>query len=382
MYPYIKEKYGHAEFSWGGGMEHQTITSMGGGAMNSIGIISHELAHQWFGDKVTCKNWQNIWLNEGFAEYCESIYSEGIEGRTGYINKIRSDMNGAKYAQGTLYVQDITNEDEIFNFQRSYQKGSAVVHMLRGVVADSGKFFTILRNYLNDPALAYGVATTEDLQRHAESVTGQNLHYFFNEWVYGENFPKYTINWSRGITDIANEHSVRVTIQQTTNTTNPEFFTMPVQFKFSTSSGDTTITVFNNQKNQTFYFSLKGNPTNLDFDPDEWILKNVISITQDPDYNGEVPTEYGITQNYPNPFNTSTNIKYFVAKDCFVSIKVYNMLGQEVMQLYNGIRPVGYYFANWSGAGFPSGFYTYKYEAIPTDGSKSFMDIKKMILLK
>ena len=133
-YPYLKEKYGHAEFSWGGGMEHQTISSMGGGAMNSESTIAHELAHQWYGDKVTCKNWQNICLNEGFATYCEKIYWQYKYDQATFNSRITSMFSSAKTAQGTIYVQNINSENEIFNGARSYNKGGSILHMLRGIV--------------------------------------------------------------------------------------------------------------------------------------------------------------------------------------------------------------------------------------------------------
>ncbi len=191
LYPFIKEKYGHAQFG-SGGMEHQTITSLG---IFSDGVISHELAHQWFGDKITCKNWENIWLNEGFATFSEGVYIEATSGKNAYDSFIDYQMSRAKIAKGSIYVQDINSVSEIFNGARSYSKGSIVLHMLRGITGDS-LFFQILKNYLTDPELAYGVATTEDFQRNAEMVYGNSLDYFFKEWIYGENYPHYYVKWN------------------------------------------------------------------------------------------------------------------------------------------------------------------------------------------
>ena len=129
MYPFIEEKYGHAEFGWGGAMEHQTCTSIGS---FGTGIISHELAHQWYGDMITCKDWHHIWLNEGFATYSEAVYVEAKSGKAAYDSYIANEMNSAKNAQGTIWVQDISSVGQIFNDERSYAKGGCVLHMLRG----------------------------------------------------------------------------------------------------------------------------------------------------------------------------------------------------------------------------------------------------------
>ncbi|NJR31235.1 M1 family metallopeptidase [bacterium] len=174
LYPFIKEKYGHAQFGWGGGMEHQTCSSMG-----SFGetLMAHELAHQWFGDKITCKSWEHIWLNEGFASYGECLYTEAVSGKSGYDSYINSFMTSAKTASRTIYVQNINNINEIFNSARTYRKGAVVIHMLRGIVGDD-KFFKILQNYMTSKN-AYGSATIEDFQTVAEQVHGQKFGLLF-----------------------------------------------------------------------------------------------------------------------------------------------------------------------------------------------------------
>ena len=183
LYPFIKEKYGNAEMGWkgGGGMEHQTVSSM---SNFSETVLVHELVHQWFGDKITCRDWQDIWLNEGFATYGEMLYAQKVYGDSAYNDFVTLEMARAKNAKGSIYVQDISSISEIFNGNRSYSKGGIVLHMLRGVVGDS-IFFKILKTYSNDPLVAYGTAVTADFQRDAEAVYGEDLEYFFNEWIYG-----------------------------------------------------------------------------------------------------------------------------------------------------------------------------------------------------
>ena len=163
LYPFIKEKYGQAQVHFGVSMEHQTVSSMSTFNENTE---AHELAHQWYGDKVTCKDWQNIWLNEGFASYAECIYREAKYGAADFNSYVANFMNQAKNAVGTIYVQNINSVSEIFNTARTYKKGGIVLHMLRGIVGDNN-FFTIMQQYANEPGLAFNVAVTEDFQRIA-----------------------------------------------------------------------------------------------------------------------------------------------------------------------------------------------------------------------
>lgn len=367
-YPFIEEKYGHAEFQWGGAMEHQTCTSMG---FWGSGVISHELAHQWYGDMITCKDWHHIWLNEGFATYSEAVYIEAKNGKAAYNAQIVSEMNSAKNAQGTIWVQDITNEWNIFDGARSYAKGGCVLHMLRGVVGDS-TFFDIMRTYSADPSVSYGVATTEDFQAVAESVYGQSLNYFFQEWIYGENEPTYTVGWDESFVS-GDIYNMTITIYQAVNS-NPSFFTMPVQIKINTSLGDTTVTLFNNAQIQTYQFDVIGDPLSVVFDPGNWILKNTTIVTEAEDFYQ--PLTFSLEQNYPNPFNPSTTIEYTIPESGVVTLKVYNVLGKEVATLVNGQNDAGKHKVEFDASLLNSGVYFYKIE------SGSFVETKKMILIK
>ena len=365
-YPFIKEKYGHAEFG-SGGMEHQTITSIG---IINQGVIAHELTHQWFGDKVTCKNWENIWLNEGFATYGEGLYYEFSGDEQSYNSFLSYNMSRAKNGIGTIYVNDISSINNIFNGNKSYSKGAIVLHMLRGIVGDS-VFFNVLKNYLKDPGLAYGNATTEDFERVAEATSGLPLNYFFNQWIYGENYPKYILTWGFDQSSL-NQYNLSLVLEQAVNSY-PKFFTMPIQIKISTSAGDTTITVFNNAQIQDFNFTVNGKPTLLTFDPDNFLLKDVI-ISDPPSVLSKYEFELG--QNYPNPFNNSTNISYSLTKESFVTLKVYDSLGREVSSLVNGDRRAGTYKISFDGSSFASGIYFYRLS------SDEFNAVKKMLLLK
>jgi len=367
-YPFLDEKYGHAEFQWGGAMEHQTCTSIGQWGDD---IISHELAHQWYGDMITCKDWHHIWLNEGFATYSEAIYLEARDGRTVYDAEMAMIAIRSKMAEGSIWVQNIYDEWEIFDWFRSYSKGAYVLHMLRGIVGDS-TFFNIMRTYSDDPELKYGVATTEDFQGVAESVSGEDLEYFFQEWIYGENFPTYSIGWNSSLLN-GDIYNITLNIYQNVNT-NPTYFKMPVQVQINTALGDTIVTLFNDAQTQNFQFQIIGEPQSIVFDPGSWILKNVGTVTLID--NLETPIQFSLEQNYPNPFNPTTTIQYSIPSTEKVVLTVFNVLGQKVATLVNEIEEAGSYKKTFNAGALSSGTYLYKISA------GNFVETRKMILMK
>jgi aminopeptidase N len=370
LYPFIDQKYGHAEFGWSGGMEHQTITSLGS---FSKSIIAHELAHQWFGDMITCRDWHEIWLNEGFATYSEAVYFEALD-HSLYTPYIESLMSYAKTAKGSVYANDISSVSTIFDYARTYAKGAVVLHMLRGVVGDS-LFFNIMRAYASSPGLRYSNASTNDFKTTAENIYGKDLSYFFDEWIYGVNYPLYQYSWNFSKT-AANRYRVNMKISQTLNSS-PSFFTMPVEIKIHTTAGDTIVRLFNNQIEQEFEFVVTGQPEFLTFDPGNHIMKEV-TITDSTDVTK--PVNYILDQNYPNPFNPSTTIRYEVPvnQQGFVPIKitVYNSLGQEVAVLVNEEKSAGIYEAELNITGLSSGIYYYKLTA------PGYSQTKKMAVVK
>ena len=374
LYPFIREKYGHAEFGWSGGMEHQTCTSIGLGGIDEF-IIAHELAHQWFGDKVTCKDWHDIWLNEGFATYSEAIYAEAAYGHQAFIDAVTGnfgDMQYAKSAKNSVYVQNISDVNTIFNYNGTYAKGAVVLHMLRGIVGDS-TFFNILRQYLVEPGLSYNVATTADFERIAERVSGKDLKYFFDEWIYGVGYPKYTVSWtSQQVT--GNDYKVLLQISQATNSS-PKFFTMPIQIKITTTLGVSTVTIANNQQTQNFEIPVKGQPTSVEFDPNLWIMKDFTIAT---DYVSIKPITFVLSQNYPNPFNPSTVINYQTPSTGNVLLKVYDITGRNVATLVDKIQQAGNHSEIFDAHkyGLSSGIYFYELRAGKTAA------VKKMMILK
>jgi len=283
-YPFLKEKYGMAHFPWGGAMEHQTCTSMLY-SWYAVYVIVHELAHQWWGDLITCRDWHNIWLNEGFASYCEALFFEDLYGEDYY----HTYMSYMDYVEGgTIYIYDTTDVGNIFSLI-VYDKGAWVLHMLRHVVGDS-TFFDILRAYYSDPRFAYKDAVTEDFQEVCETISGMDLSYFFQEWIYGEYRPGYRYSWLsepvlnttgsqkplfRSRPDIGpriDGYNLYLHVRQI-QPAHLTFFTMPIDVKITTTAGDTTFVVFNDSNTSDFRFSLSNQPAEVAIDPDNWILK-------------------------------------------------------------------------------------------------------------
>lgn len=368
-YPFINEKYGHAQFGWGGGMEHQTISSMGG---FGDGLIAHELAHMWYGDNITCKDWHHIWLNEGFATMGEGLIYEAWNGKAAYNSYIADEMYYAKFASGTIYVQDISSEWEIFNSYRTYSKACVVLHMLRGIVGDS-TFFNILRTYSYDPSVAYGNAVTEDFQAIAENVSGLDLNYFFQQWIYGVNYPTYSVVWSKNSLG-GNLYDLALKITQSSNS-NPSFFTMPIQIKVNSSTGDTIITVFNNAQVQNFNLTVANEPISITVDPNNWILKTINSVVVGIEDEMQ-PQTFSLEQNYPNPFNPVTKIKFTLASNEYTTLKVYDIIGKEISTLVNNQMEKGHYEINFDASNLPSGVYLY------TLNAGGYKETRKMILMR
>ena len=251
--------------------------------------------------------------------------------------------------------------------------------MLRGIIGDD-KFFETMKEYASEPGLSYNVATTEDFQRVAERVSGQDLNYFFSEWIYGENYPQYTFDWNYKHRD-GDNYSLILHIKQESNS-NPQFFTMPIQVKYTTSNETKTITIYNNLQEQEWEIPVNGLPAEVVFDPDNWILKKVNELTPVDD-NNELVSTFALEQNYPNPFNPETTIKFSIPSSSFVTLKVYDQLGREITTLINHFIISGLHSFQFDAQklNLSSGVYYYKLQADNLSGFK-YSQTKKMIYLK
>jgi len=270
-YPYLNERYGHAQFGWGGGMEHQTMTFL---IDFGLELMAHELAHQWVGDMITCGNWHEIWLNEGFATYWTGLTFENLyspyDWKTWKTNQIE---NITSQPGGSVYCSDTSSVSRIFDGRLSYAKGGMILHMLRWVIGDSA-FFQGMRNYLSDNLLKYSYACSDDFITHMEAASGKSLTGFFNDWLYGEGYPTYSIH----CTSMQN-NDIQVSISQTQSHSSVSFFEMPVALKFKNDTQDTTIVFDNTFSGQTFVVNPGFMPDSVFFDPDQWLVAKLESLT-------------------------------------------------------------------------------------------------------
>lgn len=262
-YPFSDEKYGHAQFGWGGGMEHQTMTFC---VNYGFELLAHELAHQWFGDKVTCGSWEDIWLNEGFATYLSDLcYAQFRPLEFPGVNAARI-ANVTSLPGGSLRCADTTDLNVLFSGRLSYNKGAQVLHMLRWVLGDSA-FFAGCRNYLDDPDLAYRSARTTDLKAHLESAGGLDLTQFFLDWYEHEGYPSYVLEWGQDPGG-----SVALVLHQSTSHPSVGFFALPVPVRFSNGQQDTTLVFDHQTDGQVFSAWLPFQADSARVDPDRWLI--------------------------------------------------------------------------------------------------------------
>lgn len=386
-YPFEKNGFATLSnaFPWGG-MENQTLISLCPNCWSEL-LLAHEFAHQWFGDMISPATWADVWLNEGFATYCEAIWREYTGGYTAYKNEIIGDANTylSQNPGWPIYnpswAVNTPPLGTLYNTAIIYAKGSCVLHMLRYITGDS-IFFNCMYQYATDTSWFKNKnAATADFITKFNQVAGQDLNWFFNQWVYQPNHPVYANQYT--FADIGGGNwRIDFLARQTQN--NPSFFTMPVEIKISFASGpDTTLKVLHNTNNQMFSFTFNRQPASIVFDPNNNIViktatLNPIGITN---INSEIPNEFRLYQNYPNPFNPITKIRFDIPVSSDkqltnVKLVVYNILGEEVATILNQYLPPGNYEAEFDGTMFPSGIYFYKFEA------DLFTDTKRIILLK
>ena len=328
-------------------------------------VVSHELAHQWWGDLVTCGTWADVWLNEGFATYAEALWRESTGGFAALKSYMQDTLSGFQYGSWQGAVYDPVGQGFNLFDQVVYSKGGWVLHTLRGVLGDS-LFFRCLGAYRQ--RYAGKSAITAELEAVVDSVSGTNMGWFFNQWIFCPGWPKYATRYTW------TSDTLTLTIFQQQSLAWPTY-RMPV--RITTYSGPSTFvtTVRDSLRIQSFRWAAPLPPDSVVLDRDGWILKQIVPP---PDAVGETPEPqaFRLLQNFPNPFNPGTFISFSIPHSSLVILKVYDVLGREVVTLLNEPKAPGRYTVPFNASNLSSGVYVYH---LIFDGSRLS---RKMLLLR
>jgi aminopeptidase N len=348
--PYPFSRYSMVEANNRGAMEHQTMTTystqlLTGDNRNDY-IVAHELSHHWWGDLVTCGDWKDIWLNEGFATYCEALYFESLNG-SAYLHQYMNALAETYFAEVARRGHFPIYNPAYMWGGTIYQKGAWVLHMLRSTLGDE-LFFKTLQTYAHE--FAYSSALISDFIRVAETVSGQDLQQFFQQWIYQAGYPDLDISWGA---DKQSDGSFLASITVEQKQWDRFQFKFPLEITLLTADGSFPDTLAILHQRDQFEEVLQQKPVALLIDPNSRLLKKY-DILETPNEPGFPPNSFILAQNYPNPFSrdSQTRIVYqtpVTSAPHPVRIRVYNILGQEVKTLLDQMMPSGIHSSFWDG---------------------------------
>lgn len=327
------------------------------------GLLFHELSHMWWGDWVTLGEWKDMWLNEGFASYCEALGMEIIGGRDAYLDYMLHELMPAARGAANFTIYDPAD----YWSTVVYEKGGCVLHMLRWVMGDSS-FFQALREYGAEHA--YGNAVTAEFQAKCEEHYGESLQWFFDQWVYeGTGYPRYEVYGDRAC-------ALEITVMQGQSAST--YFRMPMEIDYYAGTELLrTDTVWTEADAMTYYEPL-WSADSIVLDPHKWILSTVTYHPFTPVENEvrELPREFALRDIYPNPFNPATTLEFDLPQQSEVTLIVHNIQGQEVSRESLGALSPGTHTVHWNGSSYSSGVYLYSLK------TKNAIRTKKAVLLK
>jgi aminopeptidase N len=358
-YPFADEKYGHAAFIWGGAMEHQTVTSWPyqwfRGDLRFETYMLHELSHHWFGDSLGPSNWADIWLNEGFATYCEALWAEHKGGRPAYLEfmgRHRDDVRNWS-SQGPVY-----DPFPVFPGRVIYDKGAWILHMLRGRMGD-GLFFAMMHDYATGVDRRDSTVTTNDFIGLAESYAGESLADFFDPWLNTIEVPRIAIGSDIGDGPRGSGTRLGIRLYQTQAVLFDNLFPLLVH----TAGGDTTLKAVLQDRSWNGRFDLAAAVTGVELDPEAWVYFQPAGVAS----GGP-----GLTGVYPNPLRSGpVSFSYRLPLETAATLKVYDVRGRLVdekrlrlpaaaaghMAFWNGrdrdgrLAPSGMYWVSLEAAG-------------------------------
>jgi aminopeptidase N len=264
---------------FGGGMENVSASTLDSGALTNnkngrrdmASLNSHELSHQWFGDYVTCRDWSDTWLNEGFATLFEALYMEHSRGTDAYNNEIRGFKQGyfseSRYRKHALSTRNYTDPDATFD-GHAYSKGGVILHMLRRQLGDK-LFFGGVKLYLERNA--YKPVQSSDLCRALSDYSGINLEPFFDQWVYKPGHPIIEQSWT--FDDATSEVVLTLKQVQKTDDGTPIYsFNLPIALEVD--GKQIPLEVGLSKQEETYRLKANKNPTNVILDPKgNWLVE-------------------------------------------------------------------------------------------------------------
>jgi aminopeptidase N len=340
-YPFSKFGYVSA---MKGDMEHQTCVTHNAQTVQANHgydwLLAHEMAHQWWGDCVSVNDWRDVWLSEGFATYSEAIFMEYAYGAETYRNYMQESLMTPVLNSGENFP--IYDPDYLWG-TTTYEKGGCVLHMLRRVVGDS-IFFDALAAYRQGHE--YSSATTAEFQAVVEAVSGEDLDWFFNQWVYDVGWPVYEYSWR--VVEGEGGYALNLVIDQV-QTSGP-VFAMPVDVKIVTASGDTTVCLAVDGEHEVFDLVVSDEPTGVELDCDNWILNQSEEVPHAGAgrVDGADPApELRLVGNAPNPFGRVTVIRFAVPRAEQARLEIFDAAGRLVACLRDGMLSAGWGEVTW-----------------------------------
>ncbi|MBN1232060.1 MAG: T9SS type A sorting domain-containing protein [Candidatus Coatesbacteria bacterium] len=339
-YPFPNEKFGFAEMlQFQGGMENQTLVFIHKAFINGrnnwdVQLLAHEVSHMWFGDAVTCGTFKDVWLNEGFASYCEPLYLFWDTNDTTAFRNYMKDFT--RYIVNYSHAWDWAVYgwySETYNYI-NYKKGAWVLHMLRHELGDS-LFFKGMRDYYNK--FLYTNAVTDEFKASMEATSGKNLTTFFDQWVYKPGYPTLVFEWH----DFGSGTYVKIEQTQTQTHANAPVYDIPIELKFSNSEKDTLIVFRLNEISKVDTFSLGFTPLRMQIDPYEWLLET--HQGKEFGFDNYAMTAKKIPDNLyisacPNPFKDRLKIALSCNnKGKEVELSVFSIDGRKLNEVFKGI---------------------------------------------
>lgn len=379
-HPFEKDGFAtlNNEFAWGG-MENQTLTSLCSGCWGES-LICHEFAHQWFGDAISPGTWADLWLNEGFATWSESLWWERDGGYAAY--KADVDYNASYYLSANPgwpiynpeWAVNTPGNGTLFNYAITYCKSSCALHLLRYSMGDD-LFFQAIYDYATDTAnFRYKSAVTEDFQAKLEESSGMDLEWFFESWVKQPNHPVYQNEYS--ITDMGNG-TWNLNFLANQVQTNAGFFPIPIElWVYFTDGSDTTVRVMNDENQQFFWFNFDKEPAAMLFDRnDEIVLKVASLIVGIKDENIGV-NSFALHQNAPNPVKGNTQISYSLPEDTHVVLSLFDMSGKKVFDMVDRTEQTGTHYYQLNTESLNAGMYYYRLETKSNSATRKLTVIR------